>query len=75
MTERTDNKGLDLNNGEKDVEEEGHNEGKLGHEFSGALPDMNEHGVGMDDSLTQNRRRVRFDGGQYSGISGDIENI
>ena len=66
---------MDVNDREKNTEEERHNEGKSGHEFSGALPDMNERGDGMDDSLTQNRRRVRFDGGQYSGISGDIENI
>ena len=40
-TERRDNKGLDVNDGEKDVEEEGLNEEKLGHECNGVLPGMN----------------------------------
>ena len=52
-TERTDTKGLDVNDGDKDVEEEGHNEGKLEHEVSVALPVMNEHEDGMDDSLAK----------------------
>ena len=55
-TERTGNNGLDVNDREKDMEEEGHNIGKLGHEFSGALPDMNTCGGGIDDSLTQRGR-------------------
>ena len=44
---------MDVNDGDKDVEEEGHNEGKLEHEVSVALPVMNEHEDGMDDSLAK----------------------
>ena len=33
------------------MEEEGHNKGKAGHAFNGALPDMTECGDGMDGLL------------------------
>jgi hypothetical protein len=55
-TKRTATKGLDVNDGEKDTDEEGHNEGKLEYEFSGALPDMNERRDRNYDSLAQRGR-------------------
>ena len=46
-TDKTDNGGLDVNDGEKEMEEERHNEGNSGYAFGEALPDMNVRGNGM----------------------------